>query len=183
MHRSNLKVFQKTINVLKNKKLRVVLILVICSIFIINFSHQYINEHITLDSNQVTLSKCVDGDTAHFYINGKNVKVRFLAIDTPETVKPGTPVQPYGKEASEFTSNALKNAKEIRLEYEESNKIDKYNRTLAYVFVDGELLQEQLLLKGYAKMTCLCNNYRYSSILNAAERKAKENKLGLWGHK
>jgi micrococcal nuclease len=106
-----------------------------------------------------------------------------LAIDTPETVKPGTPVQPYGKEASEFTSNALKNAKEIRLEYEESNKIDKYNRTLAYVFVDGELLQEQLLLKGYAKMTCLCNNYRYSSILNAAERKAKENKLGLWGHK
>ena len=100
----------KTINVFKNKKLRVVLILVICSIFIINFSHQYINEHITLDSNQVTLSKCVDGDTAHFYINGKNVKVRFLAIDTPETVKPGTPVQPYGKEASEFTSNALKNA-------------------------------------------------------------------------
>ncbi len=181
MHRSNLKVFQKTINVLKNKKLRVVLILVIFSIFIINFSHQYINEHIVLDSNQVTLSKCVDGDTAHFYINGKNVKVRFLAIDTPETVKPGTPVQPYGKEASEFTSNALKNAKEIRLEYEESNKIDKYNRTLAYVFVDGELLQEQLLLKGYAKMTCLCNNYRYSSILNAAERKAKENKLGLWG--
>lgn len=87
----------KTINVFKNKKLRVVLILVICSIFIINFSHQYINEHITLDSNQVTLSKCVDGDTAHFYINGKNVKVRFLAIDTPETVKPGTPVQPYGK--------------------------------------------------------------------------------------
>ena len=77
----------KTINVFKNKKLRVVLILVICSIFIINFSHQYINEHITLDSNQVTLSKCVDGDTAHFYINGKNVKVRFLAIDTPETVK------------------------------------------------------------------------------------------------
>lgn len=77
MHRSNLKVFQKTINVLKNKKLRVVLILVIFSIFIINFSHQYINEHIVLDSNQVTLSKCVDGDTAHFYI-----MVRMLKSDS-----------------------------------------------------------------------------------------------------
>ena len=113
MHRSNLKVFQKTINVLKNKKLRVVLILVICSIFIINFSHQYINEHIALDSNQVTLSKCVDGDTAHFYINGKNVKVRFLAIDTPETVKKGVEVQKYGPEASNLNGEILSKAKNV----------------------------------------------------------------------
>ena len=56
-----------------------------------------------LEQKGVKLTKCTDGDTAHFMIDGQDTTVRFLAIDTPETKKPNTPVQPYGKEASRYT--------------------------------------------------------------------------------
>ena len=66
----------------------------------------------------VTLNKCVDGDTAWFNINGEKIKARFLAIDTPESTNK---IEPYGKEASEFTCNLLKNAKKIEIEYDENS--------------------------------------------------------------
>ena len=56
------------------------------------------------DQVNVKLSKCTDGDTAHFIIDGKDTKVRFLAIDTPESVKENNIVEPFGKEASEYLS-------------------------------------------------------------------------------
>ena len=143
MYRKINRILKRILSVFSNKKIRKILVLIVLLVFIIGYSKQYLNNHIALESEQVTLSKLVDGDTAHFQVNGEDITVRFLAIDTPETVKPGVPVQPFGKEASEFTSQALKNAKEIRLEYEESNRIDKYERILAYVFVDDQLLQEQ----------------------------------------
>lgn len=177
------RIYKRISKTVCNKKTRKVLIAIILLIFVINYSKQYLNDHTALESEQVTLSKPVDGDTAHFLVNGEDITVRFLAIDTPETVKPGVAVQPFGKEASEFTSQALKNAKKIRLEYEESNRIDKYDRILAYVFVDDQLLQEQLLSKGYAKMTCFCDGYRYSSALKQAEINARENKQGVWSDK
>lgn len=156
------------------------LIVCLCAVFIATYTQNYVNEHKVLDSNLVTLEKTVDGDTAWFLIDGEKVKVRFLAIDTPETVKPNTTVQAYGKEASDYTANELKNAKEIKLEYEESNLIDKYGRTLAYVFVDGELLQEKLLENGLAKMTCKCAGYRYLNRMIKAQTEAQNAKIGMW---
>ncbi|MCR0385232.1 thermonuclease family protein, partial [[Clostridium] innocuum] len=111
--------------------------------------------------------------------DGRDTTVRFLAIDTPETKKPNTPVQPYGKEASQYTCDALSSAKEIRLEYEKE-KTDKYGRCLAWVFVDDELLQEKLIRKGYAKVAYLYDEYTYTGRLQKAEKEAKERELGLW---
>ena len=72
----------------------------------------------------VTLNKCVDGDTAWFNLNNEKIKARFLAIDTPESTNR---IDPYGKEASEFTCNLLKTAKKIEIEYDDnSDKFDKY---------------------------------------------------------
>lgn len=136
--------------------------------------------NLPLDNNEVELVKCVDGDTARFLINGNEETVRFLAIDTPETVKPGTPVQPYGKEASDYTCNILTNASEIKLEYEEGNQTDKYGRGLAWIFADGELVQENLISEGYGKVAYLYGDYRYTSDLQRAETLAKENRLGIW---
>lgn len=130
---------------------------------------------------EVEFSDCVDGDTAKFIYNNEQITARFLAIDTPETVHPTKGVEPYGKEASEYTCNNLKNAKNIELEYDEdSDKLDKYNRHLVWVFLDGNLLQEELVSKGYASVAYLYGNYKYTEILEEAEQEAEDNKLGIW---
>ena len=143
------------------------------------FTYYQKNQPLPSDSG-VALSKCTDGDTAHFYINGEDTTVRFLGIDTPETVKANTPEQPFGKEASNYTCNFLTNAKEIQIEYEESDKIDKYGRTLGWIFVDGILLQTQLVKEGLAEVKYLKDSYKYANELKAAEKEAQLNRRNIW---
>lgn len=126
---------------------------------------------------KVTLSKCGDGDTARFVINNEEKKVRFLAIDTPEVDKN----EPYSKEAKEYVCNTLKNAKEIYLEYDgNSDREDKYGRVLAFVHVDGILLEKDLIERGYAKVAYIYGDYAYVSELREIENKAKNAKIGIW---
>ena len=66
---------------------------------------------------EVTLSKCVDGDTAWFILDGEEIKTRFLAIDTPESTNE---IEPFGKEASNYTCDLLTNANKIEIEYDET---------------------------------------------------------------
>lgn len=130
---------------------------------------------------EVKFSKCVDGDTAKFLIKGKEYSTRFLAIDTPETKHPKKGVEPYGKEASNYTCKRLKEAKMIMLEYDDdSTEEDKYGRKLAWIYVDNSLLQKELIQKGYAKVAYLYGDYKYTSILQQEEKKAKQKKVGLW---
>ena len=127
---------------------------------------------------KVVFSKCSDGDTAWFKINGEEKKVRFLAIDTPEV---GDNPEPFGKEASNYTCNTLKNAKEIYLEYDgASDKEDKYGRVLAFVYVDGKLLEQELIEKGLAKVAYIYGDYEHVDELRKQEEIAKENKVGIW---
>lgn len=132
-------------------------------------------------SEEVLLSKCVDGDTAKFIINGKEYSTRFLAIDTPEVKHPKKKVEPYGKEASKYTCDNLKKAKKIIIEYDDnSTKEDKYGRKLGWIFVDDELLQKKIIVKGYAKVDYLYGEYKYTEVLKKEEEKAKKNKIGMW---
>lgn len=132
---------------------------------------------------EVKFSECVDGDTAKFIYKKEEITARFLAIDTPETVHPNKEEEPYGKEASEYTCNKIKNAEVIELEYDEdSDKLDKYNRHLVWVFVDGELLQKKLVSKGYASVAYLYGNYKYTDELEEVEQDAEDNKLGIWSN-
>ena len=134
------------------------------------------------EREKVTLYKCVDGDTIRVSIKDEVKYVRFLAIDTPETVHPSKPVEPFGKEASKFTCDKVTNAKVIELEYDSnSDKEDKYGRVLAWVFVDNELLQNSIIAKGYGKVAYLYNDYKYTEILKKSEIEAKEKELGVWG--
>lgn len=133
------------------------------------------------EKEEVKLNKCVDGDTAVFIIKDEEVRVRFLAIDTPETVHPTKSIEKYGKNASEYTCNKLTKAKKIELEYDSgSTKIDKYGRTLAWVWVDGSMLQKELIEVGYATVKYIYGKYAYTNDLYQVEDIAKENKLGLW---
>lgn len=132
----------------------------------------------------VSFNKCVDGDTASFKYKNEIIKVRFLAIDTPESVKKNSPVEPYGKEASEYTCNQLKKANNIYLEFDDnSDQTDKYNRYLAWVFVDGDLLQKKIIDNGFAEVAYLYGDYKYTNELKIAQKIAKKKKLGIWSNK
>lgn len=129
----------------------------------------------------VKFEGCVDGDTIKVMLDNKKTTVRFLAIDTPETVHPTKGEEPYGKEASNYTCDKVKNAKKLELEYDEgSTKTDKYSRALAWVFVDDNLLQKDLVSLGYAKVAYLYGDYKYTDELKEIEKTAKNKKLGVW---
>ena len=129
---------------------------------------------------EVTLSKCVDGDTAKFIINNKEEIVRFLAVDTPETKHPTKGEEPYGKEASNYTCNRLKEGNKIELEYDDnSTKTDKYNRYLAWIFVDDNLLQAELVKNGLAEVAYLYGDYKYTDLLKDYEQTAIATKVGM----
>ena len=127
------------------------------------------------------MDKCVDGDTARFIINGESRTVRFLSINTPEIAHGGQEAQAYGDEASKFTCDALSQAKSIKLQYDpKSDQVDKYDRVLAWVFVDGELLQEKLVREGLAEVKYVYDDYLYSDNLKYEEVNAKNSRLGMW---
>lgn len=99
-------------------------------------------------------------------MDGEQVTVRFLGINTKETVHPEIGEEEWGKEASDFTKEKLENATKVELEFDEvADKKDKYDRYLAWIWVDDELLQ---------------NNYKYAGRLQESEELAKESKLGIW---
>lgn len=134
------------------------------------------------EKKTVLFSSCIDGDTAKVILNKEQITLRFLAIDTPETKHPTKGEEPFGKEASNYTCNALKNASTIEIEYDKNaNILDKYNRHLVWIFVDGELLQEKLIEKGYAKTAYLYDEYKYTNNLLKLESIAKNSNVGIWG--
>lgn len=130
---------------------------------------------------EVMLERCIDGDTAEFILNKEKIKVRFLAIDTPETKHPRVKEEPFGKEASELTCSALTNANKIYLEYDDkSSKTDKYQRHLAWVWADDTLIQEDLVKNGLAEVKYIYGKYKYLDDLYKYEKLAKKEKLNIW---
>ena len=130
----------------------------------------------------VVFNKCTDGDTARFMRGTTEIKVRFLAIDTPETVHPTKEVEAFGKEASNYTCDRLKSAKKIVLEYDpKSDEKDRYDRYLAWIFLDGVLLQDDIIKNGYAKVAYLYGDYLYTDLLKTSEKEARASKRGQWG--
>lgn len=123
--------------------------------------------------------RCVDGDTFAY----GDRKIRLLAVDTPESVKPNHPVEPYGEEASEYTCQLLKNADNIEFKKDKGNEVDKYGRDLAWVYLDGELLQKLLIENGYAEIKYVQKSTVDKSILKELEKaqeKAKTEKIRIW---
>lgn len=123
--------------------------------------------------------RCIDGDT--FALGSE--KIRLLAIDTPETVAPGKSVEPFGPEASELTCKLLQEAELLELKYDEGNEIDKYDRKLLWVYIDGELLQDVLVKEGYAEIKYVDNKTVDKKILNSLEKSQKDAQLhqrGIW---
>lgn len=130
-------------------------------------------------SQDYEVLRVVDGDTFEITYENAKTKVRMIGIDTPETVKAGTSVKFYGKEASDFTKKELE-GKKVKLEFDKSPK-DVYNRLLAYVYLpNGEMINIILLNRGYAKASKVYPNIKYSKMFTEIETKAQEQQLGMW---
>lgn len=153
------------------KKFFLLLILFFFNIFVISADNKI----------KVKLDKCIDGDTARFIINDEVKTVRFLSINTPEIAHDGTIDEYYGDEASIYTCTSLREANEITLEFDpNSDKTDKYDRLLAWVYVDDVLLQESLVRNGYASVKYVYDDYLYSDKLVELENIAKSEHIGIW---
>lgn len=152
------------------------LIFIIFTIILFN-----INTDVYALKNEVLFSDCVDGDTAKFILDNEEITVRFLAIDTPETKHPTKEVEIFGKDASEFTCNSLKNARKIELEYDENSDLkDKYERYLAWIWIDNKLLQNEIISEGLASVAYIYDDYKYVDLLESTQDEAKSNKKGIW---
>ena len=123
-----------------------------------------------------TVSRVIDGDTIEL---DTGEKVRYIGIDTPETLHPSEPVEYYGREASEFNKKLVE-GKWVRLEFDVQRK-DIYGRTLAYVYLsDGTFVNAELLKQGYAKVSTYPPNVEHVEEFLELEREARENARGLW---
>lgn len=132
----------------------------------------------------VTFKKKIDGDTFRVLLNKKEIKVRLLLVDTPESVKQGTAVQPFALEASDFTEKLLVNAKKIDVEFDKGDRTDRYNRALCYVYVDNKLLQSKLLENGLARVAFVYKpNTTYLKEFKEVEKQAKIKELKIWSKK
>lgn len=121
--------------------------------------------------------RVIDGDTFVIKFEEKLLTVRLLGVDTPETVHPFKPIQYFGIEASSFLKNRLQ-GQWITLEFD-ANKIDKYGRVLAYAFVNGEMVNKEVLTKGFGYAYTRFP-FRYFDEFVDLENQAREARVGLW---
>ncbi|HCT0402040.1 TPA: thermonuclease family protein [Staphylococcus pseudintermedius] len=159
-----------------------VLILVIAIVVLI---FQYINgdgpfkkSSTDVRGESYLVKRVIDGDTIIIDKDGQDERVRLIGVDTPETVKPNTPVQPYGKAASNFTKKHLTNQR-VRLEYDREPK-DKYGRTLAYVWLGDEMFNVKLAKEGLARAKFYPPNDEYRILIEQAQKEAQKKQLNIW---
>jgi micrococcal nuclease len=127
------------------------------------------------------VARVVDGDT--LLLKERQLRVRLQGVDTPETVKENTPVQPWGPEACEYTKAFVREAKG-RVQVEIDGELrDQHGRHLAFVWHGSRLLNEELVRQGLARPTL---QYDFSQakkdLLRRADREARRDAVGRWSH-
>jgi micrococcal nuclease len=135
----------------------------------------------TVVEANASLVRVVDGDTVVVDIGGQRETVRLLGIDTPETVKPNSPVECFGPEASANTKRLLPKGVALRLVRDVEAR-DDYGRLLAYVYLasDGSFVNLQIVRQGYATLLTFPPNIAHVDEFVAAAQTAQQANLGLW---
>lgn len=128
----------------------------------------------------VELVKTIDGDTIRVMYEGKERKLRYLLIDTPELNHKQQGKQPFSEEATKRNDELLKSGN-IEIEFDIGEREDKYGRLLAYVYVDGESVQQQLVEEGLARVAYIYPpNTKHLDPFKDAEGKAQQAGTGIW---
>lgn len=129
-------------------------------------------------SPEARVVRVVDGDTIEVDINGGTYKVRYIGMDTPETVNPSKPVECFGKEASN-KNKELVEGMVVRLEKDVS-ETDRYGRLLRYVWVGDKMVNAELVRLGYAQVATYPPDVKYQDLFLQLQRDAREAGIGLW---
>jgi len=124
--------------------------------------------------------RVVDGDTIRVRLDGHTERVRYIGVDTPESVKPGTPVQCYAKRAAAANA-ALVAGRSVRLVGDVEQR-DRYGRLLAYVYrePDGAFVNAQLVRDGYARTLTIAPNVAHARQFAQLAQAARRGGRGLW---
>jgi micrococcal nuclease len=126
-----------------------------------------------------TVVRAVDGDTIVARVGDADHYVRYIGIDTPETVKPDTPVQCFGPQASDFNHHLVE-GHTVRLVFG-VERTDAYGRLLAYVYLHHRMINAELVKKGLARTLPFPPNTAHAALFDRLARHAAVRGRGLWG--
>jgi micrococcal nuclease len=126
------------------------------------------------------VARIVDGDTVQVTLSGRRERVRYIGVDTPESVKPQSPVQCYAKRASAFNARLVAGER-VRL-VSDAERRDRYGRLLAYVYRerDGLFVNAELVRRGYARTLTIPPNVAHAAQLRKLASAARRAGRGLW---
>ena len=130
---------------------------------------------------EAVVIKVVDGDTIDVSIDGQKYRVRYIGIDTPETVHPTRGVEPYGKEAS-ARNKELVAGRTVSLE-KDISETDRFGRLLRYVWLDESTMVNAVLVEeGYAQVSTYPPDVRHVDMFLNLQREARTEGRGLYGN-
>ncbi len=125
------------------------------------------------------VARVIDGDTIDVVIDGKTERIRFIGIDTPETVDDRKKIQCYGPESSAHMKELL-SGKSVALETKPDEDRDDYGRLLRYVFLGDTDIGATMLEEGYARSLCFAFPHPRCAEYEALEEVAKSAGRGRW---
>lgn len=176
-------------NRLRNRLIFVILALIILLALVL-FSKFYLNRPSRFSRGDIELDgpykvqKVVDGDTFYIKQDGKDVKVRLIGVDAPESVAPeysGKENTKEGDKAAKYLKDLI-DGRNVYLEYD-LDTYDQYGRLLAYVYKSDQetMVQRLLLSEGYAAVVTYQPNVKYADEFLKLQRQAREEGKGFWG--
>ncbi|MCC7129275.1 MAG: hypothetical protein B6D39_11135 [Anaerolineae bacterium UTCFX2] len=127
------------------------------------------------------VTRVIDGDTIEVEIDGQNYTVRYIGMDTPETKKPGEPVQYFGPEADAKNRELVEGKKVVLVK--DVSETDRFDRLLRYVFVGnlhGAFVNYELVKQGFAKAKSYPPDKACNSYFQQAQQAAQQAALGIW---
>ena len=127
-----------------------------------------------------SVTHVADGDSFYVGLPGGEEEVRMIGVDTPETVDPDKPVQCFGPEASAFTHGLLAPGTRVELEVGAEAR-DTYGRLLAYVYLDGRLVEAMLARRGLARPLTIAPNDALAPLFERLAARAASAGRGMWG--
>jgi micrococcal nuclease len=130
------------------------------------------------DTIEVRLTGRVDGPGVGEARIGGSYSVRLIGIDTPESAKPNSPIECFGRESS-AAAKALLEGSSVKL-VKDVEETDRYDRLLRYVYVGHELANARLVINGYAAAYTYPPNVRHADLFVELQRQARESERGLW---
>jgi micrococcal nuclease len=133
-------------------------------------------------SASARLERVIDGDTIVAQVDGREERVRYIGMDTPETVKPNTPVQCFGPQAHALNARLLGAAgAALTLRFDQELR-DRYGRLLAYVYraQDGLFVNARLVDAGAARTLTIAPNTAHEPQLADLQQAARASDRGLW---